>query len=452
MKSRKHSERSSQGMTRRDVLRLGAGVAAGAAAGPFVMRVAGAADAFNWQRFKGTKLYVLFSKNPWSETMQKMVPDFEKQTGIQVEVADLPEIQARQKATVEFTAGSSGIDVWYTSLPVEKRRFWKSGWYTDLNKFLKDPTMTAPDYDWNDIAPGARKAVTQQDGTLSALPVLAEPFIFMYRKDLYAEKGLKAPKTMAELEEQAQKLHNPPSMYGFVARGLKNANATPWAYVLFAMGGEYLTKDGKSALNSPAWVRAMDWYAGMLRRFAPPGVVNFNWYECSSAFQQAQVASYIEGATFASPFEDPEKSKVAGKVGYSVLPAGPAGQVPPFFTNALAVSPQSKNQGAGYFFIQWASSKQSAIRELLGGVGSVRSAPWNDPEVKAKAKMPADWNAAYLESVKIGRDGLPEIVDVTQYRDIIGVAIQKAIEGAKSADVMAQAHKEFQEVLDKTEK
>jgi multiple sugar transport system substrate-binding protein len=66
--------------------------------------------------------------------------------------------------------------------------------------------------------------------------------------------------------------------------------------------------------------------------------------------------------------------------------------------------------------------------------------------------MPADWNAAYLESVKIGRDGLPEIVDVTQYRDIIGVAIQKAIEGAKSADVMAQAHKEFQEVLDKTEK
>jgi multiple sugar transport system substrate-binding protein len=54
------------------------------------------------------------------------VPDFEKLTGIQVEVSVLPEIQARQKATVEFTAGNSGIDVWYTSLPVEKRRFWKS--------------------------------------------------------------------------------------------------------------------------------------------------------------------------------------------------------------------------------------------------------------------------------------------------------------------------------------
>jgi hypothetical protein len=43
-------------------------------------------------------------------------------------------------------------------------------------------------------------------------------------------------------------------------------------------------------------------------------------------------------------------------------------------------------------------------------------------------------------------------VDVTQYRDIIGLAIQKAIEGSKPADVIAQADKEFQEMLDKTEK
>ena len=452
MPSHKQSEQCPKGVTRREVLRLGAGVAAGAAIGPFVLRTAGAADAFTWQRFKGTKLFVLVSKNNWAETMEKMVPDFEKLTGIQVEVSVLPEIQARQKATVEFTAGNSGIDAWYTSLPVEKRRFWKSGWYTDLNKFLKDPTMTAPDYDWNDVAAGVRKSVTQSDGTLSALPVLVDPFILIYRKDLYAQKGFKPPKTMGEWEEQAQKLHNPPGMYGFVARGLKNANATSFAYVIYALGGEYLTRDGKSALDSPVWAKAVEWYAGMLRRFAPPGVVNFNWYECSSAFQQGQVASYVDAASFAGPFEDKEKSKVAGQVGYAVLPAGPAGQVPPFFTNALAVSPQSKNQGAGYFFIQWASSRQSAIKQLLAGVPSVRAAAWNAPEVKAKAKMPPDWDAAYLESLKIGREGLPEIVDVTQYRDIIGVAIQKAIEGGNSAQLVAQAHKEFQEVLDKTEK
>jgi multiple sugar transport system substrate-binding protein len=452
MKQRRQHVAGSSGVTRRDVLRLGAGVAAGAAVGPFVMRVVGAADAFSWQRFKGSKIFIQFTKNPWSDTMEKLLPEFEQQTGIKVEFADLPEIQARQKLTVEFTAGSGGIDVWYTSMHVEKRRFWRSGWYLDLSKFLKDPTMTAPDYDWNDMAAGAKSIATQPDGSISGLPAFVDPWIMFYRKDLFAQKGLKPPKTLAEMEEFAQKFHSAPSLYGFVARGLKNANAPAWDWVLFSMGGNFLTKDGKASINTPEAVKAMDYYAGMLRRFAPPGVVNFNWYECSSVFMQGQVAMYFDGVNFASQFEDKEKSKIVGNAGYAVLPAGPAGHFSPIFGNAVAVSAQSKNPGPAFFFAQWATSKQSAVKELLAGTGSARTSVWNDPEVKAKAKMPPDWSQAYVDSLKIGRLGLPEIVGVTEYRDIIGVAIQKAIEGAKSAEVLAQAQKEFQEVLDKTEK
>ena len=452
MKQRKQHVTGSGGVSRRDVLRLGATAAAGAAVGPFVMRVAKAADGFSWQRFKGSKIFIQFTKNPWSDTMERLLPDFEKQTGIKAEFSDLPEIQARQKVTVEFTAGSGGIDNWYTSLHVEKRRFWKSGWYLDLRKFLNDPTMTAPDYDWNDMTGGAKDAVTQSDGSISALPAFVDPWILFYRKDLLAQKGLKPPKTLAEMEEYAQKFHNPPGLYGFVARGLKNANAPAWDWVLFSMGGNFQTKDGKASIDTPEAVKAMDYYAGMLRRFAPPGVVNFNWYECSSAFMQDQVAQYFDGVNFANQFEDKEKSKIAGKVGYSVLPSGPAGHFSPIFGNAVAISSQSKNQGPAYFFAQWATSKQSAVRELLDGTGSARMSVWNDPQIKAKPKMPADWYQAYQDALKNGRLGLPEIVAVTEYRDIIGVAIQKAIEGARSADVLAAAQKEFQEVLDKTEK
>jgi multiple sugar transport system substrate-binding protein len=439
-------------VSRRAVLKLGAAAAAGAAVGPFVMRVAGAGEAFNWQRFKGSKIFIQFTKNPWSETMEKLLPDFEKQTGIKAEFATLPEIQARQKLTVEFTAGSGGIDVWYTSMHVEKRRFWKSGWYFDVSKYLKDPTMTAPDYDWNDMAAGAKAIATQSDGSISGLPAFIDPWIMFYRKDLFAQKGLKPPKTLAEMEEFAQKFHNSPKFYGFVARGLKNANAPAWDWVLFSMGGNFQTKDGKASLTTPEAVKAMDYYAGMLKRFAPPGVVNFNWYECSSAFMQDQVAMYFDGVNFASQFEDKEKSKIAGKVGYAVLPAGPGGHFSPIFGNAVAVSSQVKNPGPGYFFAQWATSKQSAVKELLGGTGSARMSVWNDPQIKAQPKMPADWYQAYQDALKNGRLGLPEIVGVTEYRDIIGVAIQKAIEGAKSADVLAQAQTEFQELLDKTEK
>jgi len=450
MRQQKPKNAGSQKMTRRDVLRLGATAAAGVAFGPFVVTPA-RAQAFNWQRFRGKELYCIFYKHPWIDEMVKFFPEFEDLTGMKVKYEVLPEVQGRQKLTVEMTAGSGGVDAWHASTHVEKRRFWKSGWFQPLNKFLEDKSLTSPDFDWADMTAGAVAAVTQPDKTISGIPTFVDPFVLFYRKDLFQQKGWKAPRTMAELEEQAQKLHNPPNMYGFVARGLKNANATPWAYVIYAMGAEYLTSDRKSALATPAWVKSMDWYAGMLRRFGPPGVVNFNWYECSSAFMQGQVGIYYDGVNFANQFEDKEKSKIVGKVGYAVLPAGPAGHFAPTFTNAMAVSAQSRNKEAAYLLIQWATTKKMCVRELLAGVGVGRVSPWNDPEVKAKPKMPADWYTAYLESLKIGRAGLPEIVDVTQYRDIIGVAIQKAIEGAKSADVIAQAHKEFQELLEKTE-
>ena len=196
----------------------------------------------------------------------------------------------------------------------------------------------------------------------------------------------------------------------------------------------------------------MDYYAGLLRRFSPPGVVNFNWYECSSAFMQGNVAMYFDGANFANQFEDKDKSKIAGKVGYAVLPGGPGGRVVPTFTNGMAVTAHSRNKEAAYLFIQWTTSKQNALRELLAGVGVGRASTWGLPEVKAKPRMPADWYSTYAESLKIARPGLPEIADVTQYRDIIGVAIQKAIEGAKAETLMPEAHKQFQEMLDKTEK
>lgn len=438
-------------VSRREVLRLGAAAAAGAVLGSLATGPAEAVTV-NWQRYKGTTLSLLFYKHPWVDEIIKYVPEFESLTGMRVQYEVIPEVQGREKLVIQMTAGSGDIDAWHASMHVEKRRFWKSGWFQPLNGYLRDPSLTAEDYAWNDMTPSAVQAVTQPDKTISALPTFVDPFVLFYRKDLFDQRGWGSPQTLQELEERARALHNPPSMYGFVMRGLKNANATPWAYVLYSFGGEYLTPDRKSAMNTPPWVKAMEWYAGMLRRYAPPGVVNFNWYECSAAFMQGQVAMYIDGVNFANQFEDPTKSKIAGKVGYAVLPAGPAGHYAPTFTNAMAVSAQSRHKEAAYLFCQWATSKRSCVRELLAGVGVARKSTWGLSEIKAKPRMPLSWYRAYQDSLKIGRPGLPEIVDVTQYRDIIGVAIQKAIEGAKPADVILEAHRQFQELLDRTER
>src|SRR5439155_1047136 len=108
---------------------------------------------------------------------------------------------------------SGGIDAFFTSLHVEKKRFWKAGWYHPLNKFLADPTLTSPDFDWNDFTPGARAGVTQPDGSISAFAAFVDANVVFYRKDLFGPKGLTPPKTLADLEPLVKKLHAPPGTY-----------------------------------------------------------------------------------------------------------------------------------------------------------------------------------------------------------------------------------------------
>jgi len=145
----------------------------------------------------------------------------------------LPEIQARQKMTVEMTANSGGIDAFFSSLHVEKKRFWKAGWYHPLNKFLADASLTSPDFDWNDFTPGARAGVTQPDGSISALAAFVDANVFFYRKDLFGPKGLTPPRTLADLEPLVKKLHAPPATYASCCAAQERQTATQYPSILF---------------------------------------------------------------------------------------------------------------------------------------------------------------------------------------------------------------------------
>jgi len=280
------------------------------------------------------------------DVLEKNIPEFEALSGMKVKWETLPEIQARQKMTVEMTANSGGIDAFFTSLHVEKKRFWKAGWYHPLNTFLQDATLTSPDFDWNDFSPGARAGVTQPDGSISALAAFIDANVFflpqgpLRAKEPRAAQDARGPRAAgAEAPRASRHLrHRPP-------RAQERERDPSYPSILFPMGGTYL-KDGKAALDSKEQVAAIDLYSKLLRQYGPPGVVNFNWYECSASFMQGQVAIYMDGVNFASQFEDPAKSKVVGKVGYAVLPSGPGGHFSPIYITGMAVKRPEPEQGS----------------------------------------------------------------------------------------------------------
>ena len=86
-------------LSRRTVLRLGGTALATAATGPFVFTPA-RAQGFSWKRFQGKELYLILSKHPWVEVLEKNIPEFESLSGMKIKWETLPEIQARQKLVV----------------------------------------------------------------------------------------------------------------------------------------------------------------------------------------------------------------------------------------------------------------------------------------------------------------------------------------------------------------
>jgi len=79
----------SREISRRQVLKLGLGLAAVSRTDAWGAAAPGAAG-FDWQQQKGRSIVVFLTQAPYYTVLQKMRPDFEKLTGIQVAMQVVP--------------------------------------------------------------------------------------------------------------------------------------------------------------------------------------------------------------------------------------------------------------------------------------------------------------------------------------------------------------------------
>ncbi len=430
------------------------GASAALLAAPAIVRRAGAATGFDWKQFKGQHIEVNLSKNPRSDVLQKHQKEFEALTGISVGSEQVPEQQQRPKAALELAAGRPSFDVIMVSLHVSKRLFGRAKWLLDMRPLLANPTLTAPDYDFADMSPAAVQAATQPDGRMDSLPINPDLWLVYWNKEIFAAKGLAFPQTMDAMLDTARKLTvTSKGVYGFVGRGLKNANVPVWTSFLLGEDQATVTPDGNKLLtDTPEAIWAATLYQNFMRETAPPGSIGFNWYECQTTFAQGRAAMWLDGIGFSAPLVDPTKSKVVGKVGFAPLPKGPKAQHSASFTDAMGIPVASKNHGAAYLYCQWATGKPIAEEILRTGSGTPgRLSVYQDQSIVQKSPFGPEWFAAAEECQKIARPGLPEIVPVTEFRDTFGIALTNMITGADPAAQLRQATAEFQPVLDKFE-
>jgi multiple sugar transport system substrate-binding protein len=141
-----------------------------------------------------------------------------------------------------------------------------------------------------------------------------------------------------------------------------------------------------------------------------------------------------------------------GKVGYALF-QGTTKQRPFSGTtiDALALNPFARNKEAGWLFIAWASSRPVQLRmSIEGSMTGTRLSIYSDPEYLKAQTLPRDWVEAVKGSIESGRPQLPQIKDVTQFRDVFGIALTKMIEGGDPKPLLEAATKEFEPILQKS--
>jgi multiple sugar transport system substrate-binding protein len=336
---------------------------------------------------------------------------------------------------------------------VQKRLIERASWMADLRPLIADKSLTAADFDQADFSKPSMDVATAPDGKLNVLPLNQDLFILFWNKELFAQKGLQSPPaTLDELMTMAHQLTDASKgQYGFVGRGLKNANMTFWDDILLKWDQETVTPDGRKLLtDTPAAVEAATWYQKIMRECAPPGVIGFNWNECQTTFMQGRAAIWWDGIGFSAPMLDPNKSKVVGKIGFAPDPAGKVRNCATFI-DGIGIPATAKNKKPAWLFVQWVTGKKMLTEVLRTGSGTpARLSCYAQSDVIKGSAFPPEWFETTQTSLNMARSGLPVIVPVTEFRDTIGTAITNIVAGGDPAGELKKATAAFQPVLDKS--
>jgi multiple sugar transport system substrate-binding protein len=459
---------STRSVSRRKFLKISATVGAGVTALPWLASCAPAQmpaaapeampedvapTEFDWQRYAGEEIEVTFTLGNLVDVLLEHQQEFEDLTGIKVGAEQIPEQQARQKQVMEFNSGATSFDVAHYSYHVHKRLFAKNHWTEDLRPYLDDPTMTPEDFDWDDFSSGAVAYATDTEGRITSIPIKIDVWMLYWNKEIFDAKGVPYPETFDDMLAAAQALHDPDNnVVGYLARGMKNANVPVWTHLMQGWDKDPIAPDGTFHTETPEAIESATLYRTLLAEYSAPGASGFNWNECQSAFALGQAAMWQDGIGFATPMEDPATSQVVGKVGYGVFPKGPVAHHSAMFGDGIGVSSVSDKKGPAYYYCLWATNKVNQLRVLQAGAAvSPRLSVLNDPNRAEGSTMPPEYFDCLAESGAIVRAGLPEIIPVTEFRDIFGIGLTNMIGGADPAEELAKATADFMPIYERSE-
>ncbi|WNI14437.1 ABC transporter substrate-binding protein [Actinacidiphila sp. ITFR-21] len=407
---------------------------------------------------------VLMVNNPQMVDLQKLTAaDFTKTTGIRVNFTVLPEDDARDKFTQDFSSQAGQYDI-ATISNYETPFYAKNGWLSPLT----DRAGADASFDQGDILPAMQESLSV-GGRIYAEPFYGESSFLMYRKDVFAAKGLTMPAapTWTQVADLAAKADGAePGMKGICLRGQPGWGEmlAPLTTVVNTMGGTWFDKDWQARLDSPEFTRATRFYVDLVRRHGEAGAPQSGFTECLNDLEQSKVAMWYDATSAAGALEASD-SPVAGKLGYAPAPVEQTKSSGWLYTWAWGVQKASKHQDDDWKFISWASGKgyEQLVGERLGWSrvpAGKRTSTYADPRYVAASAAFAEPTLAALEAADPDDPGVQprpapgiQFVGIPEFTDLgtqVSQQLSSAIAGRTSVpDALKASQSLAEKVADK---
>lgn len=400
--------------------------------------------------FAGVTLNGACFQHVFQTYIKEYLPEFEAATGARVNL----ELQAfpvyNQRMDLELSTKGSAYDFCNITF-IYSGRWIGAGWMTPLDPFLADPSKTPPGWDPADFVAGAQSSLMDAKGTTYGFAWEAGAMIMgMARGDLMDKAGLRPPATFAELVEVCAKTHKQEGVAAYVADKLHHWN---WIPYLMGFGGRVFRgppEDLHPTLDTPEAIEAAAWYADLLAKYTPAGVLSFTDDQAMRAQIAGRANIRTQAIAWMVPLVKHEESRVRTTARYALMPAGPAGAFPGSNSHGYGIPLGSRQKDAAWAFITWAMSKETLRRIALekGYAAVCRRSIITDPAYRQALTLNGqDVASLYLQVLELGgKSGYMKYRTVPVFPQV-GDKINKAIERiatnqAKPAEAMRQAQEE----------
>lgn len=318
----------------------------------------------------------------YKEVNEALAAQFtEEHPNITVNIVELPTDSTKQFQTLGtvMQAKDSSIDVFEVDC-TWPQTFISAGWVTSLDDVVTEEEL-AEHYE-NTVSIG------HYEGHQYFLPVYINSGVLFYRQDILDKYGYEVPTTWEELVTISKEvMEKDPEITSGFSSAWKQYEGLVCSALEFIWdeGGDILDANGNVVINSPETAAGLQIMYDMIYtdKIAEPGINGYMWTDSRSPFFSGSVLFIRDWPTTINGANDPEKSSVAGNVGFAPLPAGSSGES--YNTMGgwqVGVSAYSEHQAEAKLLAKFMSSYEAQkIRAIQNQHVPSRPAVLEDPEV-----------------------------------------------------------------------